>query len=39
MLLRFSGASFISSNSDFEGGLFGACDYIYVTKAITTYGG
>lgn len=39
MLLRFSGASFKSSNTDFERGIFGACDCIYVTQAITAYGG
>lgn len=39
VLLRFSGASFKSSNTDFERGIFGACDCIYVTQAITAYGG
>ena len=39
VLLRLSGASFNSSNTDSESGIFGACDYIYVTQAITTYSG
>lgn len=39
VLLRFSGASFNSSNTNFESGIFGAWDYIYVTQAITIYRG
>lgn len=39
VLLRFYGASFNSGNTNFESKIFGACDYIYVTQAITIYSG